>query len=133
MENILLSEIIFTIKDSENLKSKFSIIKESINKIGFEETAKIYSVSESKKSGGKIGWVYKSQLSNKISNQIDKINIGEFTNPITTPGGFIILKLIDKKEQYLEIDMNEQFKKAVNFEKNRQLTMYSTLHYKENI
>ena len=130
MENILLSEIIFTIKDSENLKSKFSIIKESINKIGFEETAKIYSVSESKKSGGKIGWVYKSQLSNKISNQIDKINIGEFTNPITTPGGFIILKLIDKKEQYLEIDMNEQFKKAVNFEKNRQLTMYSTLHYK---
>ena len=49
MENILLSEIIFTIKDSENLKSKFSIIKESINKIGFEETAKIYSVSESKK------------------------------------------------------------------------------------
>ncbi len=130
VENILLSEIIFTIKDSENLKSKFSIIKESINKIGFEETAKIYSVSESKKSGGKIGWVYKSQLSNKISNQIDKINIGEFTNPITTPGGFIILKLIDKKEQYLEIDMNEQFKKAVNFEKNRQLTMYSTLHYK---
>ena len=115
MENILLSEIIFTIKDSENLKSKFSIIKESINKIGFEETAKIYSVSESKKSGGKIGWVYKSQLSNKISNQIDKINIGEFTNPNTTPGGFIILKLIDKKEQYLEIDMNEQFKKAVNF------------------
>ncbi len=130
VENILLSEIIFTIKDSENLKSKFSIIKESINKIGFEETAKIYSVSESKNSGGKIGWVYKSQLSNKISNQIDKINIGEFTNPITTPGGFIILKLIDKKEQYLEIDMNEQFKKAVNFEKNRQLTMYSTLHYK---
>ena len=130
VENILLSEIIFTIKDNENLKNKYSIIKESINKIGFEETAKIYSVSESKKSGGKIGWVYKSQLSNKISNQIDKINIGEFTNPITTPGGFIILKLIDKKEQYLEIDKNEQFKKAVNFEKNRQLTMYSTLHYK---
>ena len=126
----MLSEIIFTIKENENLESKFSIIKESINKIGFEETAKIYSVSESKNNGGKIGWVYKSQLSNKISNQIDKINIGEFTNPITTPGGFIILKLIDKKEQYLEIDMNEQFKKAVNFEKNRQLTMYSTLHYK---
>ena len=130
VENILLSEIIFTIKESENLEKKFSIIKNSISNIGFNETAKIYSVADSKKDGGKIGWVYKSQLSNKISNQLDKINIGEFTKPITTPGGFIILKIIDKKEQFLEINENEQFKKAVNFEKNRQLTMYSTLHYK---
>ena len=130
VENILLSEIIFTIKESENLEKKFSIIENSIKDIGFEETAKIYSVSDSKKNGGKIGWVYKSQLSNKISNHLDKIKIGEFTKPITTPGGFIILKIIDKKEQFLEIDKNEQFKKAVNFEKNRQLTMYSTLHYK---
>tara|TARA_Y100000816_G_scaffold288835_1_gene274176 strand:- start:2269 stop:3198 length:930 start_codon:yes stop_codon:yes gene_type:complete len=130
VENILLSEIIFTIKENENLEKKFSIIKNSINNIGFDETAKIYSVSESKQNGGKIGWVYKSQLSSKIANHLSKINIGEFTKPITTPGGFIVLKIIDKKEQFLEIDKNEQFKKAVNFEKNRQLTMYSTLHYK---
>ena len=30
----------------------------------------------------------------------------------------------------MEINEEEQFKKALNFEKNRQLTMYSTLHYK---
>ena len=130
IENILLSEIIFTIKENEKLEKKFSTIKDSINNIGFEETAKLYSVSESKNNGGKIGWVYKSQLSDKISSEIDKINVGEFTSPITTPGGFIILKIINKKEELLEIDMDKQFKKAVNFEKNRQLTMYSTLHYK---
>ncbi len=130
VENILLSEIIFTLKDNENLENKFLDITNSINNIGFEQTAKIYSVSESKKNGGEIGWVYKSQLSDKIASQIDKLNIGEFTNPITTPGGFIVLKILDKKEQLLEIDKNEQFKKAVNFEKNRQLTKYSTLHYK---
>ena len=130
IENILLSEIIFTIKENEKLEKKFLIIKNSINDIGFEETAKLYSVSESKKNGGKIGWVYKSQLSNKISSEIDKINVGEFTSPITTPGGFIILKIIDKKEEFLKINKDEEFKKAVNFEKNRQLTMYSTLHYK---
>mgnify|MGYP001359044488 FL=1 len=130
VENILLSEIIFTLKDNENLENKFLDIKNSINNIGFEQTAKIYSVSESKKNGGEIGWVYKSQLSDKIASKIDKLNIGEFTNPITTPGGFIVLKILDKKEQLLEIDKNEQFKKAVNFEKNRQLTKYSTLHYK---
>ncbi len=129
-ENILLSEIIFTVKENENLEKKFLIIKDSINNIGFDETAKIYSVSESKKNGGEIGWVFRSQLSNKISGHLDKIKIGEFTKPITTPGGFIILKIVDKKEQFLKIDKNEQFKNAVNFEKNRQLTMYSTLHYK---
>ena len=130
VENILLSEIIFTINDNENFENKLKQINKSIDDIGFNETAKIYSVSESKKEGGKIGWVYKSQLSNKISKQIEKIEIGKITNPIATPGGFILLKLEDKKNEILKIDEEEQFKKAVNFEKNRQLTMYSTLYYK---
>ena len=130
VENIFLSEIIFTVKENENLEEKFLIIKDSIKDIGFGETAKLYSLSESKKNSGEIGWVYKSQLSNKISSKIDKLDVGEFTDPITTPGGFIILKIIDKKEEFLKINKDEQFKQAVNFEKNRQLTMYSTLHYK---
>ena len=130
VENIFLSEIIFTVNEGENLNSKLNQIKNSINEIGFGETAKIYSVSESRKNGGKIGWVFKSQLSNKILNEIEKIDIGELTDPITTPGGFILLKISEKKNELIQIDENEQFKKAVKFEKNRQLTMYSTLHYK---
>ena len=96
IENFLLSEIIFTVNEGENLESKFMEIKNSIEKIGFAESAKIYSVSESKKDGGKIGWIYKSQLSNKILKEIEKINVGELTNPITTAGGFILLKINDK-------------------------------------
>ena len=130
VENIFLSEIIFTVNEGENLNSKFNQIKNSINDIGFEETAKIYSVSESRKNGGKIGWVFKSQLSNKILNEIEKIDIGELTVPITTPGGFILLTINEKKNELVQIDENEQFEKAVKFEKNRQLTMYSTLQYK---
>ena len=130
VENLLLSEIIFTLGKSENFNLKLKKIKESIEKIGFEETAKIYSISESKKNGGSIGWVYKTQLSDKISEKIDNLNIGEFSDPITLPGGFILIKLIDKKNELLEIDKDDQFKKALNFEKNRQLTKYSTLHYK---
>ena len=130
VENIFLSEIIFTVNEGENLNSKLNQIKNSINEIGFGETAKIYSVSESRKNGGKIGWVFKSQLSNKILNEIEKIDIGELTDPITTPGGFILLKISEKKNELIQIDENEQFKKAVKFEKNRQLTMYSTLQYK---
>ena len=130
VENLLLSEIIFTVNEGENLESKFMEIKNSIEMIGFEESAKIYSVSESKKDGGKVGWVYKSQLSDKISNEIKKINVGELTNPITTAGGFILLKINEKKNQLVEIDEEKEFNKAIIFEKNRQLTMYSTLQYK---
>ena len=130
VENLLLSEIIFTLGKSENFNLKLKKIKESIEKIGFEETAKIYSISESKKNGGSIGWVYKTQLSDKISEKIDDLNIGEFSDPITLPGAIILIKLIDKKNELLEIDKDDQFKKALNFEKNRQLTKYSTLHYK---
>ena len=130
VENIFLSEIIFTVKEGENLNSKLNQIKNSINEIGFGETAKIYSVSESRKNGGKIGWVFKSQLSNKILNEIEKIDIGELTDPITTPGGFILLTINEKKNELIQINEDEQFKKAVKFEKNRQLTMYSTLQYK---
>ena len=130
IDNILLSEIIFTINENESLDVKLGKIKESIEKIGFKETAKIYSISESKKNGGNIGWVYKSQLSNKILKQLEQIEIGEFTDPITVPGGFILIKLNDRKNQLLEINKEEEFIKAVNFEKNRQLTMFSTLHYK---
>lgn len=130
IENILLSEIIFTIKDNENLEKKLADINNSINEIGFKETAKIFSVSESKKNGGEIGWVYKSQLSKKISEQIEQVRIGEITKPIVTPGGFILLKVDDKKMEILQIDEEKELKKAISFEKNRQLNMFSTLHYK---
>ena len=130
IENILLSEIIFTIKDNEDLEKKLADINNSINEIGFKETAKIFSVSESKKNGGEIGWVYKSQLSKKISEQIEQVRIGEITKPIVTPGGFILLKVDDKKMEILQIDEEKEFKKAISFEKNRQLNMFSTLHYK---
>ncbi len=130
VENFLISEIVFTLSDGEKLKDKFKLIKDSIDNIGFEETAKIYSLSESKSNGGNVGWVYKSQLTKKISDQIEKVDIGQHTNPISAPGGFIVLKLIDKKNEKLKIDKKEQFKNAVNYEKNRQLTRYSTLQYK---
>ena len=51
VDNLLLSEIIFTIDKKKELVSKYDEIKKSINDIGFEETARIYSLSDSKKSG----------------------------------------------------------------------------------
>jgi len=129
-EKLLLYEIIFTVNEKKNIQNKFNELIESIEKIGFEETARIYSLSDSRKNGGKIGWVYSNQLSNEIYTNLSKINAGEYTKPIVTPGGFIILKLIDKKLEEVEVDKKEQLNKMVEFERNKQLTRFSTLYYK---
>ena len=130
IENLLLSEIIFTINDNNEFQEKYSKIKKSIDSIGFEETARIYSVSNTKNNGGNVGWIYKNQLSKKIISEINKINVGEYTNPITTSGGFIIIMLNEVKNEKLIINEEEQFEKAVLFERDKQLKRYSTLHYK---
>lgn len=130
VDNLLLSEIIFTINEKKELDLKFNEIKKSINQIGFEETARIYSLSESKKVGGNLGWIYKNQLSKEIKSALNEINIGDFTKPIVTSGGFLILKLNDIKSENIEIDKDVQLKKMIAFERERQFTRFSTLYYK---
>ena len=72
----MLSEILFTVNSTNEIDEKYALIKQSILDIGFNNTANIYSISDSNKIGGKIGWVNKSQLSDKIFNEIEKINTG---------------------------------------------------------
>ena len=64
------------------------------------------------------------------NNALKEINIGDFTKPIITSGGFLVLKLNDMKIENVEIDKDLQLNKMIEFERNRQLTRYSTLHYK---
>ena len=104
IDNLLLSEIIFTVKNKNDLELKYNEIKESINEIGFDETARIYSLSDSKKSGGNLGWIYKNQLSKEIRDELNKLSVGNFTKPIITSGGFLILKLDDIKTESIEFD-----------------------------
>ena len=130
VENLQLSEIIFTISEKKEFNTKYNEIKESINEIGFEETARIYSLSSSKKSGGNLGWIYKSQLTQEILDGLKEIDVGDFTKPIITSGGFLILKLNDIKKETIAINKDEQLRKMIEFERNRQLTRYSTLYYK---
>jgi len=130
IDNLLLSEIIFTVKNKNELKLKYDEIKESINEIGFEETARIYSLSDSKKSGGNLGWIFKNQLSKEIRDELNDLTVGDYTKPIVTGGGFLILKLNDIKTESVEVNKEVQLQKMVEFERERQFTRFSTLYYK---
>ncbi len=130
-EVFLLSEILFNAENKKALEKKHKKILESINEIGFENTANIHSISDSAKFGGSLGWIQKNQISEKIYNELSKINVGEFTDPIIIPGGVIIIKIDKKKINEVEIDFNRELKKMIQFEKNRQLRQFSSIHFKK--
>ena len=126
-----LSEIVFLEKNIKENENKYLEIKKSIKEIGFDETAILYSISESAKLGGKIGWINENQISKKIFSEINKIDIGEYSEIINTAGGNIILKLNDKKKEKIEINKDEEIKKLIRFKKNKLFTEYSIIFYKE--
>ena len=125
----LISEILFDINENENLNDKSNVINNSIEKNDFSQTALIYSISNTANKGGKLGWVKESILSKKIFNELKKLKIGEHTNPILVPGGFLILKLIDLREIKKDFDLNKEIKKIVEKKTNQQLNRFSNIYF----
>ena len=126
-----LSEIIFFEKNKIKNEEKFKEILKSIDKVGFKETAILHSIADSSKFGGEIGWVNQNQISNEIFEFTKKLKEGEFTNPINTAAGIIILKLNKRKTVPINIDREEEINKLIISEKNRKLNEYSVIHYKQ--
>ena len=125
-----LSEIVFTESITESFDQKVSKINKSIKKVGFENTANIYSISNTSSTGGLIGWINELQISKKISERIKKLNINEISEPIKLQNGYILIKLNDKKEFKQEIKINDQLNRLIKNETNRQLNNFSTIYYK---
>ncbi|WP_023648172.1 peptidylprolyl isomerase [Candidatus Pelagibacter ubique] len=126
-----LNEIVYSTENNDETKKLFEKIKESIAKNGFENTAAIYSISETSKTGGNLGWVSENSINKNILSNISKIKIGEFTNPILIPGGFLILKVKDIKEIEKKINMEKEFNLRIASMQNQQLNQYSNIYYKK--
>ena len=129
-KSYFFSEILYDVSTKEEIIKKNEKILKSIEEIGFKNTANIYSISSSAKFGGEIGWVKKNQLSSDIYKKIFNLKIGELTTePLTVPGGFLILKINDIKEEKIQVDFDEELKKLISFEKNKQLNQFSRIYY----
>jgi len=125
-----LSEIFFTENIEETLDQKILKISKSIKKIGFENTANIYSISNTSNKGGLIGWINELQISKVIGNEIKSLKVDEVSKAIKLQNGYIIIKLNDKKVFNQKINVDDQLKKLINNETNRQLNNFSTILYK---
>ena len=127
-----LYEITFFEKNKENFDKKYQSIINDIESLGFEKAALIHSISNTSSDGGRIGWVNENQLSQKFNLEISNLDLGNYTKPINTGGGSIILQLKNENKVTVEdIDKELELSKLIAAEKNRQLNEFSIIFYKK--
>ena len=125
---LLLSEIIFNVMSKVEFKDKYEKIVSDIEKIGFKKAALIHSNSETASTGGLIGWVKEENLNNDIKNIISKLQPGQFSKPIRTSSGFMIIQVEDKKEYQTKFNLDDKIEQIIKFKTNEQLNQFSSMY-----
>ena len=129
LEEYNLSEIVFVKKNDMALSEFHKTIKESIKEKGFENTANLFSTSESSKVGGKLGWVRKDILSEQIIGKLKDLEIGDYSSPLQINNNFFIFKINNKRKVKIEIDKKKELDKMILFETSKQLDKFSNIFF----
>lgn len=124
-----LSEIVFEVKNKKDISKKYKEIKKNILEIGFENTASIYSISETAKLGGNIGWIPEKSLNTEIINVIADLKLDEISKPIIISNGILILKITKINKIISKIDPDKELKRLIKYERNKQLNKYSKIYF----
>jgi len=131
-----LREIVFEVSDINEIETKYNLIKDDIQNLGFESAALKHSISNTSTNGGNLGWIDENSINNEILDELKKISVKSITQPIRIQSGFLILQKLDEKEIQKKFNEEEELKKLIDYEKNQQLNNYSNLYYnkiKKNI
>ena len=124
-----LSEIVFSNKQNVSIKEFSKKIVESIKINGFENTANLYSIADSSKAGGKIGWVKKNNLSLEINRELEDLKINSHSDPIKIGNNYLILKINDMKEVAIKFDKQKELDRMIVSETSKQLDKFSNIFY----
>ena len=126
---MLLSEIVFQVKNKNDLERKYNEIKNDIQSEGFENAALIHSISNSASSGGKIGWINKNSLNEIFNDALLDLKIGEYSRPILTQAGFVIIRINDiKKDKSNEQSIEKKVDTLIRIKTNQQLNQFSNIY-----
>ena len=128
-KELLLSEIVFTRSNKIDFKDKYEKILSDIDKIGFKKAALIHSEASTASNGGLIGWVKVNNLNKKIKQVISKLKPGQFSEPVRTSSGFIIIKIEEEKEYVSKLDLKDRVNEIVIFKTNEQLDQFSNMYF----
>ena len=124
-----LSEIVFKKTKDQTINDQINKINLSISNIGFNNTANIFSITDSAKLGGKIGWVEESNLSKSISDKIANLQEGQYTEAIQIGNNYIILKVEKIRQRNISVNKDEELNNMIKFETNKQLNQFSKIFF----
>lgn len=68
------------------------------NGADFSAVARQFSQSATAATGGNIGWVLEGQLDDTVVRVLRTLSPGTVSDPVETPDGFVIYKLLDKRK-----------------------------------
>ena len=127
-KELLLSEIIFNVATKSDFDNKYEKILSDIEEIGFKKTALIHSNSDTASNGGLIGWVKEDNLNQNLKKIISKLKPGQFTKPVRTSSGFIIIQVEDVKEYVSKFNLADKVNEVIRFKRNEQLNQFSSMY-----
>jgi peptidyl-prolyl cis-trans isomerase SurA len=128
-KSYLLSEIFFEVQNSNEINTTYEKIKDTILKKGFENAAITFSLSSTASQGGNLGWIEEDSVNKNLREVLSRLKINDITNPITVPGGFIILKINEIKEVKKNQNIENEIKRIIKLKKNNQLNQFSKIYF----
>ena len=129
LRELSISEIIFNVSKKSEFEKKYEKILKDIELTGFKNAALIHSVSDTASVGGYIGWIKEDNLNENIKNKVSNLKIGEFSKPILTSSGFLIIKVEDEKKYEIDFNLDREIKNLIQFKTNEQLNQFSRLYF----
>jgi len=124
----LISEIVFNVANKDEFNNKYQKILLDIEKVGFKKTALIHSNSDSATNGGLIGWVKEVNLNKNLKKVISELKAGQFSKPVRTSSGFIIIKIDEEKEYVSKFNLADKIDEIIRFKTNEQLNQFSNMY-----
>ena len=128
-KSYLLSEIFFEESDKSQVNKKYKEIKTYIEKESFKKAALIYSKADTSRDGGSLGWISAKALNKNILKPLSVLNKNDITDPIPVPGGFLILRLEDKKTIKDVSNLENQLNNLIRIKTNQQLNQFSNIYF----
>lgn len=126
---IKLYEIEILLNNDLNDKNKISLVEDNIKKFGFENTASKFSISSSAVNKGNLGWINTKSLSKEIFNIVEKVKIGDYSEPIIRANSALFLMIKDKRKSMVnQIDKSKIKKQLFDQKKSELFNLYSQSH-----
>ena len=78
----------------------------------FGELAKKYSEDGSAAGGGNLGWMGPGDLVPEFEQAMNRLQIGEVSNPVKTEFGWHLIQVLERREAQLTVEKQRQFARA---------------------